>query len=100
MKTITSITNLSTNEISTIGAGFSLPQSNTIVKLAQSTIEGIKRSTPMVIDKTKVILSALSPVISLVAIASIPVTQVAYRISYQRRYDKLNEHVSYILSRQ
>lgn len=99
MKKIINITNLNTNEISSIGAGFagfSMSQDNTAVKLAQSAINGIKNNAPFVISKTKMILSALSPALSIVAAATIFVIPKVY----SQKYIKLNAKVLSILSKQ
>jgi len=99
MKRIINITNLNTNEISTIGAGFagfSISQDNAAVKLAQSAINGIKDNAPFVIDKTKMVLRALSPLLSIAATVTLFVTPKIY----SQKYTKLNAHVLSILSKQ
>ena len=95
MKKIISITNLNINEISSIGAGFSISK-DAAFKLTQSAIDSVRDNTPIVIDKAKMVLRTLSPALSIAATAALFITQKVY----SQKYIKLNAHVAKILSMQ
>lgn len=95
MKKIINITNLNTNEISSIGAGFSMSK-DAAFKLTQSAIDSVRDNTPIVIDKAKMVLRTLSPALSIAATVILFVTPKVY----SQKYTKLNAHVLSILSRQ
>lgn len=95
MKKIINITNLNTNEISSIGAGFSMSK-DAVFKLTQSAIDSVRDNTPIVIDKAKMVLRTLSPVLSIAATATLFITQKVY----SQKYIKLNDRVAKILSMQ
>lgn len=69
MKKIINITNLNTNEISSIGAGLGISQNNAVMKLAQSTVNEFKGSMASLVGIAKIIPvnSIVVPVLSFFA---------------------------------
>lgn len=69
MKKIIKITNLNTNEISSIGAGFSISRDSAVMRLTQSTINELKYNAAFVVGviKTSPINNMVIPVLSFFA---------------------------------
>jgi hypothetical protein len=87
MQKIINITNLNTNEISVIGAGFGLSLNNVPIKLAhleQSVVSEIKNNANFLINTAKTTLSILSPVLGVVVIAT--------KRKYSKELARLNYH--------
>ena len=99
MKKIINITNLNTNEISAIGAGRSISQNNVVIKLAQSTINGIKDNTVFLVEavRTVPINNIVIPVLSLIG------STIVCRINkgrYARESNKINARLENLLNLQ
>jgi len=97
MKKIINITNLNTNEISSIGAGLSIPQDNAVMRLAQSTVSGIKYNTAFLVDivKTAPVNNIIIPAVSFISSAIIC---IANKGRYSRESKKLSAHFEKLLS--